>query len=181
VVAEGAKGPIIAKMARIRGCLSRDGLPVGQEQWLFFRKNLDGKIKHAVSSAAEKISLPELVNASSIRWPIEKCFEEGKGQVGMDSYEHRSWPAWHRHMAYVFLALHFMLRMRLRFKKTPLLTLPLVKRLLSVLLPLKSLSLEGTMEIIQYQLRRNLTAYKSHRKKRVRLAKQLNIKDTLQC
>ena len=35
----------------------------------------------------------------------------------MDHYEHRSWPAWHRHMTYVFLALHLLLRLRLRFKK----------------------------------------------------------------
>ncbi len=31
------------------------------------------------------------------------------------------------------------------------------------------------MEIVQYHLRRNLTAYKSHRKKRVKLAKFYNI------
>jgi SRSO17 transposase len=117
VVSEGAKGPIIAKVARIRAIMSRDGLPVGEPQWLFFRKNLDGEIKYAISNAPRKISLKKLVKASIMRWPIEQCFEEGKGQVGMDSYEHRSWPAWHRHMAYVFLALHFMLRMRLLFKK----------------------------------------------------------------
>jgi hypothetical protein len=35
----------------------------------------------------------------------------------MDHYEHRSWPAWHRHMIYVFLGLHFMLRLRIQFKK----------------------------------------------------------------
>ena len=35
----------------------------------------------------------------------------------MDYDEHRSWPAWHRHMTYVFLALHFLLRLRLLFKK----------------------------------------------------------------
>ncbi len=58
-----------------------------------------------------------MVKASAMRWPIKQCFQEGKGQVGMDCYEHRSWPAWHRHMIYVFLALHFMLRMRLRFTK----------------------------------------------------------------
>ena len=40
---------------------------------------------------------------------------ESKGQVGVDCYEHRSWPAWHRHMTYVFLALQFMLWMRLHF------------------------------------------------------------------
>jgi len=38
----------------------------------------------------------------------------------MDRYEHRSWPAWHRHMIYVFLALHFLLRLRIKFKKNSL-------------------------------------------------------------
>ena len=117
VVAEGAKGPIIAKVARIRVYLSRDGLPVGDRQWLFLRKNNDGEIKYAISNAPKETSLAEFVKASTMRWPIEQCFQEGKGQVGMDCYEHRSWPAWHRHMIYVFLALHFLLRMRLRFKK----------------------------------------------------------------
>ena len=117
VVAEGAKGPIVAKVARLFIYRSRDGLPVGDRQWLFFRKNSDGEIKYAVSNAPKTISLSELVKASAMRWPIEQCFQEGKGQLGMNCYEHRSWPAWHRHMAYVFLALHFMLRMRLRFKK----------------------------------------------------------------
>jgi SRSO17 transposase len=117
VVAEGAKGPIIAKVARIRVYLSRDGLPVGDRQWLFLRKNNDGEIKYAISNAPKETSLAEFVKASTMRWPIEQCFQEGKGEVGMDCYEHRSWPAWHRHMIYVFLALHFMLRMRLRFKK----------------------------------------------------------------
>jgi SRSO17 transposase len=117
IVAEGAKGPIIAKVARIRVYLSRDGLPAGDQQWLFFRQNTDGQIKYAICNAPKNISLSELVKASTMRWPIEQCFQEGKGQVGMDGYEHRSWPAWHRHMTYVFLALHFLLRMRLLFKK----------------------------------------------------------------
>ena len=117
IVAEGAKGPIVAKVARIRVYLSRDGLPVGDPQWLFLRKNTDGQIKYAISNAPEDISFAELINASTMRWPIEQCFQEGKDQVGMDYYEHRSWPAWHRHMTYVFLALHFLLRLRLIFKK----------------------------------------------------------------
>jgi len=117
VVAEGAKGPIIAKVARIRIYLSRDGLPVGDQQWLFLRKNEDGEIKYAISNAPKDISFAELVKASTMRWPIEQCFQEGKSQVGMGWYEHRSWPAWHRHMTFVFLALHYMLRMRLCYKK----------------------------------------------------------------
>ena len=117
IVAEGAKGPIVAKVARIQVYLARDGLPVGDRQWLFLRKNTDGKIKYAISNAPKQIPFAELIKASTMRWPIEQCFQEGKGQLGMDNYEHRSWPAWHRHMIYVFLALHFLLRMRLKFKK----------------------------------------------------------------
>ncbi len=175
VVAEGAKGPIIAKVARIRIYRSRHGLPVGDRRWLFFQKNSDGEIKYAISNAPKQISLSGLVKASAMRWPIEQCFQEGKGQLGMDRYEHRSWPAWHRHMTYVFLDLHFMLRLRLHFKKTPLLTVYLVRKILSLVIPLRSLSVEGAMEIVQYHLIRNLTADKSHRKKRVKLAKSYDI------
>ena len=57
VVAEGAKGPIIAKVARIRIFLSREGLPDADEQWLFFRKNADGQVKFAISNAPKDISM----------------------------------------------------------------------------------------------------------------------------
>jgi len=117
IVAEGAKGPIVAEVARIRVYLSRQGLPVGEPVWLFLRRNIDGQMKYAISNAPKKIPFQELISASIMRWPIEQCFQEGKDQVGMDYYEHRSWPAWHRHMTYVFLSLHFLLRLRLKFKK----------------------------------------------------------------
>lgn len=117
IVAEGAKGPIVAKVARIQVYLARDGLPAGERQWLFLRQNADGQIKYAICNAPKQTPLAELINASTMRWPIEQCFQEGKSQLGMDCYEHRSWPAWHRHMIYVFLALHFLLRLRLKFKK----------------------------------------------------------------
>lgn len=117
IVAEGAKGPIVAKVARLQVYLAKEGLPIGDRQWLFLRKNADGQIKYAFSNAPKQIPLAKLIKASTMRWPIEQCFKEGKSQLGMDYYEHRSWPAWHRHMIYVFLALHFLLRMRLKFKK----------------------------------------------------------------
>jgi SRSO17 transposase len=119
VLAEGAKGPIVAEVARLRVYPSRKGLPTAYPLWLFLRRSPDGQIKFAFSNAPHTIPLSELCQAATLRWPIEQCFEEGKGQVGMDHYEHRSWPAWHRHMIYVFLALHFLTRLRVRFKKKP--------------------------------------------------------------
>lgn len=117
VLAEGSKGPITAEVSRIRVYLSRDGLPVEKERWLFMRKNADGQIQYALSNAPRRIKFSELVKASTMRWPIEQCFQDGKSYLGMGNYEHRSWPAWHRHMIFVFLGLHFLLRMRLRYKK----------------------------------------------------------------
>lgn len=117
VLAEGAKGPIVADVACLRVYPYQDGLPKEYPVWLFLRRMEDGQIKYAFSNAPEDMFLSELCAAATMRWPIEQCFQDGKSQVGMDHYEHRSWPAWHRHMIYVFLALHFLLRLRIQFKK----------------------------------------------------------------
>jgi SRSO17 transposase len=117
VLAEGAKGPILADIACRRVFPAHGGLPQETAVWLLMRRTPDGQIKYAFSNAPEEMPLSELAHASTLRWGIEQCFEDGKGYVGMGKYEHRSWPAWHRHMIYVFLALHFLLRLRLRFKK----------------------------------------------------------------
>jgi SRSO17 transposase len=117
VLGEGAKGPIVAKVARLRVYPSREGLPRDGSVCLFVRKDPDGRLKLSLSNAPKNMPLSEMCKASLMRWPIEQCFEEGKDQLGMDHYEHRSWPAWHRHMIYICLALHFLLRLRIRFKK----------------------------------------------------------------
>jgi SRSO17 transposase len=117
ILAEGAKGPIVAQVTRLRVYPSRNGLPHDSSVWLFIRKTPDGKTKFSFSNTPGDMPLSEMCKASVMRWPIEQCFEEGKGQLGMDHYEHRSWPAWHRHMIYVFLGLHFLLRLRMKLKK----------------------------------------------------------------
>ena len=116
-LAEGTKGPIIAEVTRLRVIESRTGLP-GQEIWLFIRRSLDKKeTKYFLSNAALETSLEEMCLVCTMRWPIEQCFQEGKSELGMDHYEHRSWEAWHRHMTFVFLAQLFLLKIRLKFKK----------------------------------------------------------------
>lgn len=117
VLAEGAKGPLRAEVACLRVYPAQGGLPREAPVWLFLRRTEDGQVKYAFSNAPAVASLAELCRAATLRWPIEQCFQDGKSHVGMDHYEHRSWPAWHRHMLYVCLALQFLLRLRIRFKK----------------------------------------------------------------
>jgi len=116
ILQEGAKGPIVAQVTRLRVIESRERLP-GKECWLFIRKYSGGKMKYALSNAPKDTPLQEMIKASTLRWPIEQCFEEGKDNLGMDHYEHRSWPGWHRHMLFVFMAQLFILRLRYKFKK----------------------------------------------------------------
>jgi SRSO17 transposase len=113
ILAEGAKGPIIAKISRVRVVEYRDGFP-GKELWLFLRKDPDGKTRYAFSNAPNDISIDQMKRIATMRWPIEQCFEDGKKHLGMDHYELRSWKGWHRHMTYVFMALLFLLKIRMK-------------------------------------------------------------------
>jgi len=116
VLAEGAKGPILADVARMRVRDNRDGKP-GIEQWLILRRLEHGQLKYYLSNAPAEAAERTLWNALVRRWPIEQCFEDGKKHLGMDHYENRSWKGWHRHMLYVILAMLFLLRLRLRYIK----------------------------------------------------------------
>ena len=121
VLGEGAKGPIMAdvKILRVIDAVDIGGknyLP-GVEQWLYIRKYSDGRIKYSLSNAPADISKDKLHLAATMRWPIEQCFEECKRYLGMDHYEARSWPAWHKHMLLVMVAHLFIIEMRLKFKK----------------------------------------------------------------
>lgn len=113
---EGTKGPLLAHVVCLRVFPSRDGLPK-DPVWLIIRKRTDNQTRYAFSNAPETTPFEDLCRASCLRWSIERCFQEGKMHLGMDHYEHRSWPAWHRHMIYVMLAQHFLFRVRKRLKK----------------------------------------------------------------
>jgi SRSO17 transposase len=117
VLAEGSKGPTMAELSiqRVRENLKKGR--AGKELWLIIRRFEGGKINYYLSNAPEDISHEELKRALMLRWPIEQCFEDGKKYLGMDHYEHRTWNSWHRHMLYVFLALLFLLQLRLTLKK----------------------------------------------------------------
>ena len=41
------------------------------------------------------------------RWPIERCFEIGKSELGMDHFEMRNWQSIHRHFYITQLSMLF--------------------------------------------------------------------------
>jgi len=176
-IKEGSKGPIVCDFAFLRICESRGGLP-GNEIWLIIRRNLDDstELKFYFSNAPRDISLLELVRICGMRWPVEIIFKEGKGEVGFDHYETRSWLGWHHHMLLVSLAHHFLVRLRLKFKdKAPALTLDQVRLLLTSILPRPVFNPTTALNMIQYYQKRNYVAYVCHRNAKL---KQLGISAT---
>ena len=144
-----------------------NGSSAESERWLVLRNDANGQIKYALSNAPSQTSMRELVRVSGARWPIERCFEENKSELGLDHYEHRSWPAWHRHMRLVFLAQLFLVRLQLKFKKSPALTLPQARLLLECSLPDPKRESSYVLILLEYHTRRNYQAYQSHRKRRM--------------
>src|SRR5579872_2532492 len=118
-ILEGSKGPLVADFAAVRAVAGRERLPA-EEVWVVLRRKVDGPsdvplLKYYLSNAPADTLLDTLVWVSGMRWPIESCFAECKGELGLDHYELRFWPGWHHHMTLVFLAHHFLVRLQARF------------------------------------------------------------------
>ncbi len=110
----GSKGPRLFAWARIE--LAAPEIS-GWQRWLLVRRSLDEGAKpvemaYVLVFAPTGTSLEEMVEAFGARWTVEQCFEEAKGEVGLDEYEVRSWQGWHRHVTLSMLALAFLTALR---------------------------------------------------------------------
>jgi hypothetical protein len=123
-ILEGHRGPIVADFVAVRAVAShsgyRESLP-GPQIWVLIRRPLPTpgqskapELKYYLSNASADTPLAELIRVCGMRWPIACCFEEGKGELGMDHYELRCWRGWYHHMTLVILAHHFLVRLRQR-------------------------------------------------------------------
>jgi SRSO17 transposase len=118
VLAIGSKGPIIARDKVVPVVEVRDGRP-GRGVWLYIRQMDDGPAKYALCNAPANSSPEDIRRPALMRWSIEQCFKECKEYLGMDHYEARSWPGWHRHMLITLLAHLFVNKLRVRFSVMP--------------------------------------------------------------
>ena len=104
---DGAKGPRIYDWARVE---LRPLKEPGKGYWLLARRSVTkpGELAYYVCFGLEGTTLEELVRIAGARWAIEECFEEAKGQVGLDQYEVRKWDGWRRHITLAMLAQAFL-------------------------------------------------------------------------
>ena len=119
-------------------------------------------IKYSLSNAKETISLQRLAYMQRQRYWIERAFQEGKTEAGLDEYQARSWQAWYHHMALAMMALLFLLRERqLQSEAIPLLSAGDVKTLLAKLLPRRDVDPEEVIRQIEQRHRQRQAAIDS--------------------
>src|SRR6266481_2246561 len=192
-VRDGEKGPVEIEMLRHRVQTRIERKRPGPEEWLVVtrrpltedrtwepRASRDATDQDAcdryqyyltptcVSDVElEEPSLAELARVIKAGACIEASFKRGKGEVGMDAYQVRTWHGWHHHMALSLLAVWFLIGETHRGQQvTPALTLPHVRYGLSRLL-LEVFYTPGVDDIcrqVQRQLLRNeLARFYHHR------------------
>jgi SRSO17 transposase len=110
-VKDGEKGPMVWEVKHVPFSLQRpDGLPGPRWHLVVARNVLNPKeMKFFVSNASPDTPVGTILLAAFSRWRVERCFEDGKGEVGLDHYEGRRYPGLKRHLilseiSYLFLA-----------------------------------------------------------------------------
>jgi SRSO17 transposase len=194
-VRDGEKGPVAIEMVKRRVQTRIERKRTGPDEWLVVTRQLLADDRPVASRASrdatdqdaryryqyyltptdgaevafQEPSLRELGRVIKAGACIEASFKRGKGEVGMDEYQVRTWHGWHHHMALSLIAVWFLIGETHRGQQvTPALTLPQVRYGLSLLL-LEVFCPPGINSIcrqVQRQLLRNEAARFYHNRTR---------------
>jgi SRSO17 transposase len=193
MVRDGEKGPVAIEMVTRRVQTRLERKRTGPEEWLVITRrpladertvgprasrdatDHDAHYRyqyyltptHGAAVTCKEPSVEELARVIKAGACIEASFKRGKGEVGMDEYQVRTWHGWHHHMALSLMAVWFLIGETHRGQQwTPALTLPQVRYGLSMLL-LEVYGTPGTDYIcrqVSRQLMRNeLARFYHHR------------------
>ena len=101
----GAHGPREYDWARIP--VRTGAWRPGRGHWLLARRSLKdpGDIACYACYGPRRSTVADLAWTAGSRWHIEECFQQAKGEAGLDHYQVRSWRAWYAHITLPMLAL----------------------------------------------------------------------------
>ena len=115
------KGPMVWELKFAPCWLPRAG-GVGGPYWLVIARNaLDpNELKYFLSNAAAGVPLPAILHVAFGRWPVERCLQDEKSELGLSHFEVRCYPALKRHLLITQVSHLFLARQtqRLRGEKS---------------------------------------------------------------
>ncbi len=165
-VTDGDKGPREYEFVRIRVIEKINSAP-GQWGWLMGRRpvgsNQKSDIKYYLSNAPEDTSLEEMATVGCLRWTIEENFKLAKGEVGLDHYEVTKYRGWYHHITMSLLALAFLKSVQREWRRNgAIASVPEVRQLLEVVLPLERWDAIAAIAWYEGQQRRKVASRASH-------------------
>jgi SRSO17 transposase len=106
------------------------------QQWLLCERPMGRSVapmKWYLSNLPPTAHLRTLVRAAHQRWAIEQQYQQLKEELGLDHFEGRSFPGWHRHVALTALAYTWLQQERRRgLPRAP--TFPIVRGVIQEIL-----------------------------------------------
>jgi SRSO17 transposase len=114
-VRDGEKGPLYVKALLATVQTKEEDGRVGGTERLVVLRSCEAKPRTWYTLSNDRDGgRAELAKVHGCRHRVEELLGQGKGEVGLDHYEVRSWVGWHHHMTLSLLALWFLQLERLR-------------------------------------------------------------------
>jgi hypothetical protein len=110
-IKDGDKGPMVWEIKHVLFYpKDENGMP-GEPMHLIVARDVlnPTEMKFFVSNAPPGTAIQKMLLVGFSRWRVERCFEDQKGEVGLDQYEGRRYQGLKRHLilsavSYLFLA-----------------------------------------------------------------------------
>jgi len=114
---EGTAEPLTSRFARVRVRAAHGDdqrTECRAPEWLLIEwpKGEDVPTKYWLSTLAQDIAFPRLVDLAKLRWRIERDYQELKQEVGLGHFEGRGWRGFHHHATLCIAAYGFLISER---------------------------------------------------------------------
>jgi SRSO17 transposase len=107
-VKDTGKGPVVWEVRESAFWPARDGVPGERVRLLVAREVFTGEVKYFLTNAPDEVDLATVLCVAFSRWHVERLFEDGKGEVGLDHFEGRRYRGLQRHLVLSMLSWYFL-------------------------------------------------------------------------
>lgn len=112
------KGPLVWHVRRVRIHIKDEqGLPAGDSHLLVCTQARTREVKYFLGYAPGQKLVKDLLRVAFGRWRIERCFLEGKGEVGRHPWEERRWLGLKGHLILTAVSDRFLAKACRRLRK----------------------------------------------------------------
>jgi SRSO17 transposase len=185
------KGAMVWEVRASPFWMKRDKQVVGPYWLVAARDRLNrDTVKYFLSNASAGIPLETILHVAFSRWPVERCLEDEKSELGLSHFECRKYTGVLRHMRITQLSHLFLARQTERLaEKNPEVTICQVHDAANALIDALPLAAEDqkqrltkAAQLLQDRQARNEASRKSHHKTRQHQLTELGIHvETLRC